>query len=617
MLEPDDRRHLLEALRPPEGYALDCAIGTTFSLDLLTLLTVPLAFTLFDWQDEAGRPAADPLAVLEALRRHADRIHLFCQAGRIAVPQADRLLYGYLENSVFQVNAPNPSGVFHPKVWVLRFTAPEARVSYRLLCLSRNLTFDRCWDTILRLDGELLERRNAIAVNRPLSDFVAALPAMTVTGALPEHVTANVRRLADELLRVKFEPPEGMDLSGFWPLGIEGYRKWPFQNRTERLLVVSPFLSPGCLDRLTEQGNDHILVSRLESLAELTKKELAGFKRLYYLNPAAETEEPEADTTSAPVDPLAPLSGLHAKLFVADDGWNTRIWTGSANATEAAFGANVEFLVELVGKRSAFGVEAFLRNGNDSMAFIDLLQPYTPAKEAASDDPVMKRLEFRLETVRRQLSRASLQAHVSSSATPETYRVELRAGETVAAASEVQVLCWPITLAQVLGARTTLASDCIAAFEPVSFEALTAFYAFELSASEAGQTATCRFVLHAPLIGAPEDRRERLLRSLLQNKDQLLRFLMFILAEGSADEASLLAEIHRLGAEGSAGKARGAGAALFESLVQALSRNPAKLDQIAHLVTDLRQSEQGQQLLPMGFEAIWEPIWAARQRLRP
>ena len=45
---------------------------TTFSLDLLALLTAPLAFTFFDWQDAEGRPNQDPLALLEALRRYAD-----------------------------------------------------------------------------------------------------------------------------------------------------------------------------------------------------------------------------------------------------------------------------------------------------------------------------------------------------------------------------------------------------------------------------------------------------------------------------------------------------------------------------------------------------------------
>ena len=72
--------------RPPIGYALDAAIGTTFTLDLMTLLTVPLAFTMFDWTDEDGRPRTDPLALLESVRRTAGRMTIFGQAGRIAVP---------------------------------------------------------------------------------------------------------------------------------------------------------------------------------------------------------------------------------------------------------------------------------------------------------------------------------------------------------------------------------------------------------------------------------------------------------------------------------------------------------------------------------------------------
>ena len=41
MLEPGQRRMFLETLRPPEGYLFDRAVGTTFTLDLMTLLAVP------------------------------------------------------------------------------------------------------------------------------------------------------------------------------------------------------------------------------------------------------------------------------------------------------------------------------------------------------------------------------------------------------------------------------------------------------------------------------------------------------------------------------------------------------------------------------------------------
>ena len=49
MLAPDSRELLLDALRPPTGCSLDRAVATTFTLDLETALTVPLAFAGSDW----------------------------------------------------------------------------------------------------------------------------------------------------------------------------------------------------------------------------------------------------------------------------------------------------------------------------------------------------------------------------------------------------------------------------------------------------------------------------------------------------------------------------------------------------------------------------------------
>src|SRR5919204_4007913 len=119
MLEPGSRQLLLDSLRPPPGSSLDRAVGTTFSLDLHALLTAPLAFALFDTESADGLP--DPVALLEAVRRHAERIDIFCQAGQIALPegQYERVL-AYVEESVHQVVPDTPGRVFHPKIWVLR-----------------------------------------------------------------------------------------------------------------------------------------------------------------------------------------------------------------------------------------------------------------------------------------------------------------------------------------------------------------------------------------------------------------------------------------------------------------------------------------------------------------
>jgi hypothetical protein len=67
---PDERQHLLELLRPPVRCKLDVAVGTTYSLDLISALMLPLSFAFFDWEHEDGELVADPLALLEALRRY-------------------------------------------------------------------------------------------------------------------------------------------------------------------------------------------------------------------------------------------------------------------------------------------------------------------------------------------------------------------------------------------------------------------------------------------------------------------------------------------------------------------------------------------------------------------
>lgn len=85
MLDPFDRRHLMEILRPPDGYSLDYATGTTFSLDLLALMTAPLAFTIFEAECESRTP--DPLALLESLRRYAGRICIYAMLVGFTFPK--------------------------------------------------------------------------------------------------------------------------------------------------------------------------------------------------------------------------------------------------------------------------------------------------------------------------------------------------------------------------------------------------------------------------------------------------------------------------------------------------------------------------------------------------
>jgi len=83
MPAPGSHPVYLDALRPPAGFAPDRAVGTTCSLDLETLLAVPLGFAMLDRENEQGALARDPVALLHALRQRADRVIVFCEAGRM------------------------------------------------------------------------------------------------------------------------------------------------------------------------------------------------------------------------------------------------------------------------------------------------------------------------------------------------------------------------------------------------------------------------------------------------------------------------------------------------------------------------------------------------------
>ena len=121
MLEANSRRVFLNELSPPDEYSLDRAIATTFSLDLLSLLMAPLSMVLFECkcQEDALK---DPIAILEALRRVSGRFSVFCQQGRISVPQNDTPLFRYLEKAVVEVQPKDNQGVFHAKTF---FASPR------------------------------------------------------------------------------------------------------------------------------------------------------------------------------------------------------------------------------------------------------------------------------------------------------------------------------------------------------------------------------------------------------------------------------------------------------------------------------------------------------------
>lgn len=604
MLEPYARTLLFDILRPPEDYRLDIALATTYTLDLLALLTAPVAFSLFEVDNQAELLDRDSLTLLESLRRYADRLTVFCQAGQIAFPKPQFPQLEYLENSVIECRRPGPGASFHPKVWLLRFLGPDEGVRYRLACLSRNLTFDRCWDTGLTLEGPLLDRQKAIAANHPLGDFVQGLPRRALR-TVSQEIAERVDLIQSEVRRVQFELPEGFDEYRFHPLGAGGRAALPFDGTDGRILIISPFVSQDGLRRVTQGRKGSILVTRPETLKEGACR-TPETERFFVL-------ASEASPTSADVEDAPASRGLHAKCYIVDDGWKARVWTGSANATESGFRRNVEFLVELVGPKSKFGIDALLKSENGKTSLADLLQEVPAPGAPDPRDEIEEGLRAAIDRVRDSLSGAGIKATI----------VEGEGGYDLQITStwpledlpaETSVSCWPVTVGKGRS-RPVDAGTVDITFPALSLEGLSGFVAFEVRASREGRNSIEIFVLNLPLEGAPPDRRERLLLSVLKDRRRFFQYLLLLLADEGSELAERMQIQHQRTSLLAVGGGQTQSSPLLEVFMRTLEQAPERLDHVARLVEDIRNQEEASELLPPGFDAIWEPIWTARQEM--
>ncbi|MGO9903502.1 MAG: phospholipase D family protein [Solirubrobacteraceae bacterium] len=592
MLDPQNRRLLLETLRPPAGFELDQAIGTTYSLDLLALLAAPLAFSLFADGDE---PQADPLVLLEALQANADRITVFCDAGHIYVPPADRLLFAHLERSVVEAIAPH-GGAFHPKIWLLRYTN-ETETAYRFVCLSRNLTFDRSWDTAVVLDGRVKGRpkRN----NAPLSRFIGRLPDLARN--ISSDRAATVRRLAAEVRRVEWERPDPFEELLFVPLGHDAKPSAsPFSgSRIDRLLVVSPFPTTTRLDRLTPEAGRDILISRADALDGCGAELLSRFTEVLVLQDEA---SPDDDNTGA-------LRGLHAKLYVADQGWNATVWSGSANATSAAFEQNVEFLVEMRGLKSKVGIDATLRRGSGSNPGLrDLLTEYQRGDAPSADEQARQALERQGDLLRRCLASAELQGELRSDPS-DLWSLTLTGPPIVLPADVHDLVAWPVTLRGDAYHKPFAAGETAhAAFEQLATHQITPFVAFAATLRRDAFEVPVSFVLNIALVGDPADRRASITRALLHDRATVMRYLLYLLAGNGLEAMRALAGPTGEGGDGTRPASGGPGIPLLESLMRTLDRDPRRLAAIRRIVDDLQRGDKHDALLPDGWTSVWDAV---------
>lgn len=602
MLEPSTRQVYLEQLMPPDGFTFDLALACTYSLDLITLLMTPLAMALYD-VDGKDAALSQPLILAEAVRRAANKVMVFCHKGRIAVPTSRTTLYSYLEPMVIQARPPR-GGSFHPKLWLLRFVHESGQVSYRFICLSRNMTFDRSWDVSVSLEGNVNhDRVRGYSGNRPLRDFVRVLPDLAVDG-VSARVHSNIELMADEVGRVpEWAIPNGFEGLEFIPSGISGYSGLDLLEEPSRVFVMSPFLSDAVVSSLCEAGRENVLVSTHEALDDLSDRtfsSLAANTSIYTLSDWSMGEDEDSQSAR----------GLHAKAYLMEDGGNAEFMVGSANATYRAFhGSNVEFMVRLYGRRHEVGIAKILGTEEKPSQLAALMQPYVRSQELEDVDNPAKELEATIEQVREALVGCDLSAVVTADV-DDSFTLEVKNASGFELPADVVCTCRPVTVHPSMAADAeSLVCGGSVKFSRLDTASLTSFIAFELTASSGGVHATAGFVLNLEVDGMPEDRNSVVLRNLIQDENSFISYVRMLLSD---DLGAMIVEtggartINRWGT--GPVETRWTSTPLLEPLVRAYSREPEKIEHIQRLLDDLRCSTGEADIIPRAFAEFWSTL---------
>ena len=386
-----------ELLKPPDGWRTDHAILSTYSADLVVIITSLLALSGCDLENRRTGGRVELVRAIEALR---GRVRVLAQEGRVAIPAAPVPILKLLDRFLLTVVTDERESSFHPKAALLRFhnlDDPEDR-QWRIWFGSRNLTRAMNWEAGLVLVSRSDGKGQHI---EGLADAAHALAARAKLAALPP------RTVKAELSKLTWECPPGCQVKRVSLLG-PSLEQGSFPNPpadTERMFVISPFLDAKTVHMARGWGGaktHRTLVSTDMEFQRLFHEDSQVFDGFHDLcrqplpdlptESAVNIEEENRSAVEVAEGEEAPQQGLHAKLLYAAKGKRRQLWIGSANATERGWrGRNVEMVAELaVNPEVADGIKAF----------VDTCERYTPVVKEPKDD----KDEQALEKARKALS---------------------------------------------------------------------------------------------------------------------------------------------------------------------------------------------------------------------
>lgn len=600
MLNPNnDRLDYGKILAPPAGYNLDFAVGTTYSLDLDALVGASLALGLSEETD--SELMNNPICLLEALRSTGDNVALFCECGQIHTPNRVTSLYILLEKMVFSIKTGKKLGVsaypsFHPKFWLIRYKNNCGNQKYRIVILSRNLTFDRSWDITYYMDGSASE--NSSNKNEPVCDFLRYLLSQLPSDENGKNKAKEIRNLIRELPSIIFEPSEKEFYDyDFIPNGVKkaagGFYSFDetnlFRDTFHEILIMSPFLSGDIIRSFNDRNKQspienarYILITREMSLGRLKPEDISNFK-IYTMRDAVIDGETAISDDSQEIQ----KQDIHAKLYMIRKYSNSDLYLGSLNASHNAVYGNVEFMIRLRAKNRYLNMDKLISAmfGNKPDGSDNPFQEVTIQNAIIDEED---EIEKSMEAVVKAISRSHHSAIIT--AEDEEYyfaSIHFSACDTKDFHVEIRPLL----------SRKTEAFREEIVFGRLTATQLSEFYV--ISVSNSGNII--ERVLIIPTAGMPEDREKQVVSSVVSDRDCFYRYIAFLLED---DTILSMLETNVAGENSSntINSPKYYVPALYEKMLQTAAVNPEKFKGIEYLMKTI--SDDG--IIPEEFVKLFE-----------
>jgi len=450
-------------------------------------------------------------------------------------------------------------------------------------------------------------------------DLLRGLPEMSIHGMSAVR-KQRVLELATAIGPVQWEHPTEPKVSAveFHALGLEPHRgPSPLMQSLQgsRHLIVSPFVTAQALEEITTGSGQVTLISRPATLEALGSELLADIST-YILNPAADLADaddgeeiaPPGEAESAPSAGRGRLGGLHAKVYVAERGNQTRLFVGSANATAAGLrGRNVEFVIEFQGSRASMGIDTFISPDLSKLSeFQKLLAEYTPLGDVVVDED-----EEAIGELDRTL-RSFAQIPVTSTIT----EIDGRYVQTVRSAEELVVpASTEVTLAlfsRPVEGRPFVGGRDLGNFTDLDITEISGFLILCAVSGKGAHRVERSTLLRMRLVNEPERRLDEILAQQFKEPGDFLRFLALLLGLDSVGSSP----VDGLGVSGFTWPVGTGAPGLFESLVQVVAVNPSVIDDLDRLIDCLLSTDRGRSMLPEGFDRLWSTIREVRPKSR-